>query len=66
MQVDGGQVAYVTELDFYATAQYNDETTDTMYYVPEIPIVRLMQDGSKYPDRSGVRLTEAGGNRLLE
>jgi hypothetical protein len=66
LQVDGGQVAYVTELDFYATAQYNDETTDTMYYVPEIPIVRLMQDGSKYPDRSGVRLTEAGGNRLLE
>jgi hypothetical protein len=66
MQIDGGFVEYVTELDFHATAVFNDETTDTLYYIPRVLTVRLTEAGTSYPTRDGVRLTEAGGHRLLE
>lgn len=66
MQLEGGFVAYVVELDFYATALFNDETDDTLYYVPRVLTARLLEAGTPYPSRTGVRLTEAGGNRLLE
>lgn len=65
-QIEGGFVEYVTELDFYATALFNDETDDTLYFVPRVETVRLLEAGTPYPARSGVRITEAGGNRLLE
>jgi len=66
MQIEGGLVDYVTTLDFYATAVFNDETSDTLYYIPRVLTVRLLEAGTAYPARDGVRLTEAGGNRLLE
>lgn len=66
MQVANGLVEYVTELDFYASAQYNDETTDTMYYIPEVLTARILEAGTPYPVRSGQRLIETGAARLLE
>jgi hypothetical protein len=66
MQIDGGFVEYVTELDFHATAVFNDETSDILYYIPRVLTVRLREAGTPYPTRSGIRLTEAGGHRLLE
>jgi len=66
IQIEGGYAEYVTELDFYATALFNDETDDTLYYIPRVLTVRIVEAGTSYPTRDGVRLTEAGGHRLLE
>lgn len=66
MQLEGAQVTEVTELDFFASALYNDQTTDTLFYVPRVETVRLLEAGTPYPDRDGVRLLESGGIRKLE
>lgn len=66
LQIEGAQCQYVTELDFYATAVFNDESTDTLYYIPRVELVRILEAGTPYPTRSGQRLLETGAARLLE
>jgi len=66
MQIEGGFVDHVTTLDFYATAVFNDETSDTLYYIPRVLEARILEAGTSYPFREGGRLLETGGARLLE
>lgn len=53
-------------ITFYATATHVDKRTDTLYLMKQTADVRLTEEGTPYPSRTGVRLTEAGGRRLLE
>lgn len=51
---------------FYGTAIFVDKATDTLYFVVSTADVRLLEDGTPHPSRSGVRLLEDGGRRLIE
>ena len=53
-------------ITFYGTAVFVDKATDTLYLVKQTATVRLLEDGTPHPSRTGVRLLEDGGRRLME
>ena len=56
----------VTPLDFYTECAYVDPKTDILYFRKSSTEVRLLEDGTGWPLRTGARLLEDGNLRLLE
>lgn len=56
----------ITTLSLYTPATYVDLETDSMYYVAGIAETLLQENGTEYPDRSGIVFLESGDNLLLE
>lgn len=58
----------VTKLDYYSPVLYIDKAVDALYYIeyPATAEIRLTEDGTSYPSRTGGRLLEDGNYRLLE